>query len=500
MNKKMKAVCALLGKVVMVFSLVMLVPFFYGICINEWIWPLFFSAVITLVLGVLIDRNGQKSTSITLSQGFVLVSFTWILASLVGALPYYMWNELPSFIDALFESVSGYTATGATVILNVDGMPRPLLLYRSMTHWFGGMGIIILLLAFLRSLGAEAANLFNAEAAINGYGQIMPRIRKYAITLWGMYCLFSAVLFGLLCLAGMPIFEALNYAMSIIATGGFAARSAGVFIYEENYAIQAIFILFMILSGGNYGLYYLGWKKGFRLIFKDTEFRTYISILCVGALVIAGTLFFKQNTTILESLMDGFFTMTSIQTGSGFAVADYGLWSPFAKTILFIAMFIGGCSGSTTGSVKVIRYIYIGKAIWAYLQQMIHPGMVKVVKYNGEAVPNKKVMVTLIFFILYILILFASTLLVTLTGMPIMESLAGVASTLGNVGVAFGQLGPTGSYALAHPWAKVVFIVDMLLGRLELLTLLVMLHPGFWSNFLRKDKRRLQKEKRQRYL
>ena len=137
MNKKMKAVCALLGKVVMVFSLVMLVPFFYGICINEWIWPLFFSALITLALGILIDRNGQKITSISLSQGFVLVSFTWILASLVGALPYYMWNELPSFVDALFESVSGYTATGATVILDVDGMPRPLLLYRSMTHWFG---------------------------------------------------------------------------------------------------------------------------------------------------------------------------------------------------------------------------------------------------------------------------------------------------------------------------------------------------------------------------
>lgn len=489
MNNKLRVVFNMVGKLVMVFSLGMFIPFLYGIVIGEPIWALLESSLISVLIGYLLYRNGRQSLSITLSQGFVIVSFTWLLASLLGALPYYFSGQLPHVVDALFESVSGFTATGATVLLDVDSLPSSLLLYRSMTHWFGGMGIIILLLAFLKSLGIEATYLFNAEATINGYGQIMPRIQAYALTLWGIYFLLSLLLTILLWAAGMSLFEAINYSMSIIATGGFAAHSDGTFVYADNYLIQWIFIAFMIISGGNYGLYYVGWVKGWRAIYKDTEMRVYLSILALGSLGIAITLATHGMYNWHENAMFSIFTMVSIQTGSGFAVADYDLWPSFAQVILFIAMFIGGCSGSTTGSIKVARYIYIVKAVWVYLQQMVHPGMVKVVQYNGKAVPQKKLMATIVFFILYMFVYFISVLLVSATGLNVQESLAAVAGILGNVGLAFGELGPTNSFALVHPFAKAVLIWDMILGRLEIFTIFVMLHPGFWKAFLRKDKR-----------
>lgn len=491
MNSKLRVVFNMLGQLIILFSLGMLLPFLYGLLVGEYLWSLLISAVISAAVGMLLFKNGEKSLSISLSQGFVIVSFTWIFASILGSLPYYLSGQLPQWIDALFESVSGFTATGATVMLDVDSMPKGMLLYRSMTHWFGGMGIIILLLAFLKNLGPEAAHLFNAEASINGYGQIMPRIQSYALTLWLIYCVLTLTLFVLLMIAGISPFEAINYTMSIIATGGFAAHTAGTFVYADNYWVQMIMIVFMVISGGNFGLYYIGWKKGFKNIFRDTEFRVYISILAIGATAIGITLAAYHITNWHESIFYSLFTMVSIQTGSGFAVSDYDLWPPFAQVILYIAMFIGGCSGSTTGSVKVARYIFAFKAIWVYLQQMVHPGMVKAVKYNGKAVSSKKLRSTLVFLILYFSVYFFSVLLVSVTGLDLQEAMAGVAGTLGNVGLAFGELGPTNSFALVHPFAKTVFIIDMLLGRLELFTLLVMLHPGFWKAFTRKDKRRV---------
>lgn len=488
MNNKMRVVFGLLGKLVMVFSLGMLVPFIYGICIGEWIWPLLGSALLTVTVGAALDRAGKTSYSISLSQGFVIVSFTWILASLLGALPYYFWGQLPSFVDALFEAVSGFTATGATVMLDVDSVPRALLLYRSMTHWFGGLGIVVLMLAFLRSLGPESMTVFYAEASINGYDRILPRIKSYAIRLWIIYTVFSVVLVGMLWLAGMDLFSAVNYSMSIIATGGFAPTGSGAFAYAENMPVLLVMTLFMVISGGNYGLYYIGWKKGWRAIARDREMQVYLSIMLGGFLALAAILYTNGTEDAPTSILHGLFMMVSIQTGSGFALADYDLWPSVAQFILYIAMFIGGTSGSTTGSVKVIRYIFIFKAVWSYLQQLVHPGMVKVIKYNGKAISNKQVQAALIFFILYILIYFLSAMLAVLTGMSWWEAMTGVAGTLGNVGLAFGELGPTDSFALIHPVAKLVFTADMLLGRLELFTLLVMLHPGFWRSFLRKDR------------
>ncbi len=488
MNTKLRVVCHFLGQIVILFSVGMVIPFLYGLVIGEQIWSLLCTAAITACLGVVLKKCGENGLSISLSQGFVIVSFAWIFASFLGALPYYLGGYLPAFVDALFESTSGFTATGATVIVGLDSVPQSLLLYRSMTHWFGGMGIIILMLAFLKSLGMEASHLFHAEAAVNGYGQVMPRIREYAKTLWRLYLLLSLTFIVVLWAVGMTPFDALNYGMSIIATGGFTPSADGAFVYADNYAVQLAMVLFMIVSGGNFGLYYLASRKGVRLVWQDLEFRVYIAILAGGTAMIVLTLYLINGVGSAKSLMDSLFTMVSVQTGSGFAVTDYDLWPPFARVILFMAMFIGGCSGSTTGAIKVMRYILIVKAVGVYLQQLVHPGMVKVVKHNGKPVSSKELTGTLLFFVMYLLVYLVSVMLVSLAGMETDVALTSVAGILGNVGLAFGELGPTDSFAFVHPFAKGVFVVDMLLGRLELFTLLVMLHPGFWRPFWQKDK------------
>ena len=489
MNNKLRVVCHFLGQIVILFSVGMLVPFLYSFVIGERIWSLLLAAVITACFGWGLKKSGNSGLSISLSQGFVIVGFAWIFASFFGALPYYLGGYLPRFIDALFESTSGFTATGATVFVGLDTIPRALVLYRSMTHWIGGMGIIILVLAFLKSLGMEASHLFHAEAAVNGYGQVMPRIREYAKTLWGLYVLLSLTAVLILWCAGMAPFDALNYGMSIIATGGFTPSGAGAFAYADSYLVQAAMVLFMIIAGGNFGLYYLAWKKGFRLVWRDTEFRVYLSLLFGGAAVIAVALYTMTDAGGgIKTWMASLFTMVSIQTGSGFAVADYDLWPPMAKAILYSAMFIGGCSGSTTGAIKVVRFILIAKAAGMYLQQLVHPGMVKVVKHNGKSVTAKELTGTLLFFVSYLMVYFVSVILVAMTGFEMDMALTSVAGILGNVGLAFGELGPTDSFAAVHPLAKGVFVIDMLLGRLELFTLLVMLHPGFWRPFLQKDK------------
>ncbi len=488
MNNKLRVVCHFLGQIVILFSVGMIVPFFYGAIIDEWVWSLLETAVLALCFGFGLKKCGKEGVSISLGQGFMIVSFAWIFASFFGALPYYLGGYLPQFIDALFESTSGFTATGATVIFALDSMPRSLVLYRAMTHWFGGMGIIILMVAFLKNLGMEAAHLFHAEAAVNGYGQVMPRIREYAKTLCKIYVLLSLFLVFILWAVGMTPFDALNYGMSIIPTGGFTPAADGAFLYAESYGVQLAMILFMVIAGGNFGLYYLVWKKGFKIICKDLEFRVYLLLLLVGASGIFLALSLSDFDSGMREWIAVLFTMTSIQTGSGFAVADYDLWPPFAKVILYVAMFIGGCSGSTTGGIKVVRYILIAKATWIYLQQLVHPGMIKAVKHNGKAVSTKEINGTLLFFAMYLFVYFTSVMLVSMTGAETGLALTSVAGILGNVGLGFDELGPTNSFAMVHPFAKGVFVIDMLLGRLELFTLLVMLHPGFWRPFLQKDK------------
>ncbi len=490
---RIQIVMNLLGRLLLAFSVLVCIPLLYGVAFESVYYSFALTAILSAILGSLFLYYGIKSESFGLREGFLIVSATWFITGFLGALPFYFSGIIPNFTDALFESVSGLTATGASVIHNVDEIPKTFILWRGLTHWIGGMGIIVLVLSYLKNLGADAGHLLNAEASVPVPGLIMPRIRYIAKNLWVLYIVLTVLCFLCLVLGGMSAFEALNYSFSVIATGGFAPTTAGMFAYAHNEWIKWTMIVFMALAGGNFTVYLAAYQNSAKEAFKDFEYRIYMTILLVSSILITLTLCFLYPEGGTGYISDSVFTVVSIQTGSGFSTVDYDKWPEFTKAILFTLMFIGGCSGSTAGGIKVIRVLIVLKSSLIHLRRAIHPGLIQAVRINGKVINEKRVMAAQQFFFLYMLSFFISTLLLTASGVSLNDAVGAVAGILGNVGLAFGSLGPTESFSTVSPFAKLVLIIDMILGILEIFTLLVLLHPDFWdSYFVKKKVRRLQ--------
>lgn len=490
---RIQIVMRLVGQLILVVSLTMLVPFIYGVIFEDIFFSFLFSTLVAAAAGGLLFYFGENSTSYSLRDGFLTVGSTWILVSIFAALPFYFGGILPNFIDALFESVSGITATGASVIPDIDTIPQAFILWRSLTNWLGGMGIIVLVLAFLKNLGADSAHLFNAEASVPRPGVVMPRIRSVALKLWKIYLLFSAICFMALLLAGMSLFDAVNMTFSIIATGGYTPNTGVADIYANNGYIRFILVTFMILAGGNFTVYYNVFQQGLQSVWQDFEYRMYIFILAIGATFVVLSLCFQSDLTVWESINAGSFMLVSMQTGSGLSLGNYDQWPPLGQMMLFTATFFGGCSGSTTGGIKIIRIIILIKSSLIYLRKAIHPDLVQSITINKKPMPNKWVQLAQEFFFLYLTIFAISAICISATGLPFGESIQCVAGILGNVGLGFGTLGPSGSFAVLHPFAKIVCLIDMLLGRLELFTILVLLHPDFWQGYFVKRRKKSYK-------
>ena len=481
---RLQVAAFLIGKLLLAFACFMLLPLGYAIIQGEegW-WAFFLSACITGLIGYALVYYGEREGHIGLREGFLVVAGSWLTTCFLGSLPFWLSGAVPGFIDALFESVSGLTATGASVINDLETLPRSILLWRSLTHWVGGMGIIVLFVVFLKNLGAEAVNLFKAEVPGPKVERVMPRISSLAFTLWKMYIFFTALLLALLYLAGMDFFEAVNHTFSTIAAGGFSTKNASI-QHFDNLVVEMIITFFMVLAGGNYALYYVAWKKGPGKLVQDAEFLLYLTIIAVATAGIAGALHFQGGVALADGLQEALFTVVSMQTSTGFVVVDYDQWPPVTKMILLALMFIGGCAGSTAGGIKVIRWLILVKYSVSTVQRSIHPGMVQSIKINKKPMEPTVLTTTLQFFFLYMMIYIVSVVIVAATGMPAFDSFGAVASSMGNIGPAFGVVGPTTTFADAHPVAKFVFMANMLLGRLELLTLLVLIHPEFWQPYL----------------
>ena len=481
-------VAGILGKMLCAFALVMILPLFYAIALHETAYIAFSIGMsITGVIGLLLVYYGETKGHIGAREGFLIVSGIWLLTSVLGALPYWLSGVVPSYLDAVFETVSGLTTTGASVITDVEVLPGSILLWRSLTHWLGGMGIIVLFLVFLTNLGADAVNLFKAESPGPTVDRIMPRIRHMAITLWSLYVMFTVIEIILLYLAGMTLFDAVNHSFATMATGGFSTKNLSI-KYYDSLTIELIVCFFMFFSGGNFGLYYLVWKKGYRRLLQDTEFKLYFGIVGFSATTIALFLYYQSAIPLLSGLRDALFTVVSIMTTTGFVTADFDQWPPAAKMILFILMLIGGCAGSTAGGIKVIRIIILMKDAVGSLLRAIHPKIVRTVKVDGKPIDFSVLYAILQFFFLYIFIFLISVLLVSATGMPPFDAMSAVMTTLSNIGPGFGVVGPTTTFFEVHPFAKIVLIIDMLLGRLELFTVLVLLHPEFWQPYMLRKK------------
>ncbi|MFW6371912.1 MAG: TrkH family potassium uptake protein [Bacteroidota bacterium] len=437
-------------------------------------------SAINLSLGGLIiffTRNARPD--IGRHEGYIIVSLVWVVFSLFGSLPYIISGAIPDFTNAFFETISGFTTTGSSIMTDIESLPHGILFWRSISQWLGGMGIIVLSLAILPVFGIGGMQLFMAEVPGPTPDRISPRIRQTAKTLWGIYLIFTVVEILLLWGAGMGLFDAVCHSFTTMATGGFSTKQASI-AHWSSPAIHYIIIVFMIIAGTNFTLSYMAIRGRFTRIIRDEEFKYYILFIFIFTLVIFSGLLITTEYEIEHAFRDSLFQVVSIITTTGFATTDYLTWKPVLYLIIFSLFFFGGSAGSTGGGIKIMRIVLLLKNSYYELKRMVHPHAVIPVKFNNNSVDSKIITNVLAFFMFYFAIFAASTVIFSLIE-PDMESAMGaVATSLGNIGPGLGNVGPSETFLHIKPVGKWFLSFLMLLGRLELFTVLVLFSPSFW--------------------
>lgn len=453
------------------------------------------SGLLTLFAGVsfmFITRGHRKE--LNKREGYIVVTFGWLFMSLSGMLPYLISGAIPSVTNAFFETISGYTTTGASILTDIEALPKGLLFWRSTTHWIGGMGIIVLAIAILPLLGIGGMQLFAAEAPGPSADKLHPRITDTAKRLWLIYFGFTAMETIALKLAGMSFFDAINHAMSTLSTGGFSTKNASVAHWNDTPLIQYIIIFFMMLAGMNFVLSYFAFKGKVQKIIKDEEFKLYMSFIIGFSIITALVVYFQADITSSsiehpmvfgagESAMrHGWFQVVAIITTTGFVTADFTMWTPFLTVVFFGLMFVGGSAGSTAGGIKVVRHLLTIRNAILEFKRTLHPRAILPVRYNTRSVDRTIIFNILAFFILYMLSWIIGASVLAAFGLDFQTALGGAASSLGNVGPAFGVLSPVDNFGNLPSGAKWWCGFLMLIGRLELFTVLILLTPFFWRN------------------
>ncbi len=444
--------------------------------------PLVLSSAISGGVGLslwLYNRNASDKT-LGKREGYLIVTLGWLIMSLAGTLPYLLSGTIPSFTNAFFETISGYTTTGASILNDIESLPKGILLWRSLTQWIGGMGIIVLAVAVLPLLGIGGMQLFVAEAPGLKPDKLQPRITETAKRLWFIYVGLTFVEFVLLQLAGMNTFDALNHGLTTMATGGFSTKQASVAHFDSP-LIQYIIIAFMFIAGTNFTLTYFGFKGDFKKIWRNEEFRVYaIGVLVLGLLVSIGV-FAATDLGYEEAFRDSLFQVTALITTTGFVSADYTSWDPALTIICFMLMFVGASAGSTAGGVKIVRHLLLLKNGILELKRQIHPAAIIPVRLNNKAVSQDITYNVLAFIMIYLTIYVLSTFIMGLIGVDFTTALGSVATSLGNIGPGLGTVGPMDNFAHLPAVGKWFLSFLMLLGRLELFTVLILLTPYFWK-------------------
>ncbi len=462
-------------------AVTMLLPIPFSFYYGDADYPaLLWSAGIAATAGFAGFRFNKFRDDLRPKEGFAIVGLSWILLSLFGCLPFIFSGTIPSFTDAYFETMSGFTTTGATILTEIEGLPHGILMWRSMTHWIGGMGIIVLSLAILPFLGVGGMQLFKAEVPGPVADKLTPRITETAKILWGVYVLFTFVQVGLLMLGGMNLFEAFCHAFGTLATGGYSTRNASVGAFHSAY-IDYVIIVFMIIAGSNFSLHYRFLKGDFKVYFRNTEFRFFLSIIALATVVIGLNNFFTIDASFEKIFRDTLFQVTSIITTTGYGTADYEQWTFAAQITLFFLMFMGGCAGSTSGGLKAIRVYVLTKFVYSEIVRLLHPHAVVPVRV-GKTIVGRDVLMNIFgFFNLYIIIYTVSVFLMTQLGLDLLSAFGSVAATIGNIGPGLGSVGPTDNFAHIPALGKWILSLLMVMGRLELFTVVILLTPSFWQ-------------------
>lgn len=448
-----------------------------------------FAIVLSIIMGMFSKSREKKI--ITIRSGFVLVVLIWIFTCVIGAVPYYLSKAIPSMVDALFESVSGFTTVGASILTDIESLPSSMLLWRALTHWIGGGGIVVLSVAILPLLGIGGTHLMQAETTGVTKEKLTPRITQTAKYIWILYITLNLAGIALLWYGGMNLLDAFTHASSAIATGGFSNKNTSVGYFQSAY-IDWVLIGFMYIGSLNFLVLIKALKGNLKSFFYDSEIRVFTLIIIVVSVIVSLLLYFSEggfkdihgntHTSLLDAFRFGTFQVVSIISTTGFATADYNIWNPAAQILIFLMFFIGGSSGSTSGGIKVIRHIVMFKQAVINIKSLIHPKGVFTMRINNNPISNKVVITVMGFVIAYFTTLFIGAFIVALSGqLTAFESISAMLGALGTVGPGFGAVGPADNYGFLPDFAKITLFVSMIIGRLELFTVLILFSPWFWK-------------------
>lgn len=477
MNKKMTVY--IIAKMLGVEGAVLLIPASVAFMYHEesGIYFLITGAALALIY-LLFGRKIPDNKVIYAKEGFVIVGSAWVLWSLFGALPFFLSGSIPNYIDAFFETVSGFTTTGSTILTNIEALPKGMAFWRSLTHWIGGMGVLVFVMVLTSLDDENSMHLMRAEVPGPEADKLVPKARGTAKILYTMYLILTAAEVVFLMLGGMNLYDALLHSFSTAGTGGFSNRNASVAYYNSAY-IDGVITVFMILFGVNFNLYFLLKLKQWKDVVKNEELRGYLGIVAAAAIAITVNISGMYGS-LLTAFRYASFQVASIITTTGFCTTDFNLWPEFSKTILLCIMVIGACAGSTGGGIKVSRFLILLKSIKQEVKKMLHPKAVTIVKVNGKRVGSDVMRNVYVYFICYILIMMASILVVSLNNFDFSTNFSAVLTTLNNVGPGISLVGPVENFYKFSWLSKLVFCMDMLLGRLEIFPYLLLFSPGLW--------------------
>lgn len=479
---QLRSILRILGALIFFIGAMMVFPLLFSLYYGDGDFlSILLSMLTSMSIGpVLFFTFRGEIEEISHREGFLIVSLGWVFAAFFGSLPYLFSGTFGSFVNAYFESASGFTTTGATVLQTIEGLPRGILFWRSLTHWLGGMGIILLSVAILPLLGVGGMQLFRAEAPGPVTDRIKPRIAETARTLWKVYVVISGVEALLLMLGGMGLFNALCHTFGTMATGGFSTLNQSIGGYNNLY-FEIVITVFMLIAGANFALHYQIFKGNLIEFWKNSEFRFYIAVFGISFLLITINTYLHVYKNIFHALRYSSFQVASILTTTGYVTADFEKWPYFSRIFLLFLMFVGGCAGSTGGSIKCLRIMLLLKQMGKSLNQFIHPHGVFPIKLGKQVVSLDVMNSVLSFFLLYIFLFVLGTLIMALLGMDIVTAFASVAACIGNIGPGLGNVGPMDNYSHIPYIGKWFLIFLMFVGRLEVYTIILLLVPKFWE-------------------
>ncbi|MBS3970163.1 MAG: TrkH family potassium uptake protein [Clostridia bacterium] len=473
---KLKSILYVIGIVLIFVGLSMLLPLGFAIFFGEngEVMNFLIAMLITITTGLIIFKFTEFNRNLSNKEGILIGALGWLIIPFFGSIPYILSGTLPNWYDAYFEAVSGFTTTGATVMLNIEGAPKSVLLWRSFTQWLGAMGILLVFVALIAKMGIGGTRLLKAETPGPTVSKILPRVSQYAKAIWIVYIALTIVQIMILMLVGLDFYEALNHTFTSIATGGFSTRNDGLAAFD-NHLVDFVVIFFMIIGGGNFALYYVVFtKRDPLLLFKDEEYRSYLLVLLVGLLIAITSLSLDYYGNISDAIRFGSFQIVSLLTGAGHVTYDYDKWTSMVKMLLFTLMFFGGCQYSTTGGIKMVRMLMALKFINGEIRKLVHPRLIYQIRINNTPVQDSVVSNVIGFFLLYFIFFFVTAIILSGFGFDKVSSVTASAAILGNVGPAMGIFGPTQTYAELPNIIKLWLSLTMIMGRLEIYPMLIL--------------------------